>query len=78
MRTIIEVPADQLDGLDTVCRRDDISRAEAIRRAVALYLEKERAGGTDDVFGLWRGRSIDSLAHEQTLRDEWASRSRRR
>jgi hypothetical protein len=29
MRTIIDLPADQLDALDGICRRESISRAEA-------------------------------------------------
>lgn len=70
MRTIIDVPADQLDALDDVCRRDGISRAEAIRRAVALLL-RQRAGAPEQAFGLWRGRKVDGLAYERGLREEW-------
>ena len=70
MRTIIDVPAQQLDALDDVCRRDGISRAEAIRRAVALLLQ-QRGGAPEQAFGLWRGRKVDGLAYERALRDEW-------
>jgi len=34
MRTIIELPDAQLESLSRLCRREKISRAEAIRRAV--------------------------------------------
>ena len=34
MRTIIEVPPAQLDELDRLCKREGISRAEAIRQAM--------------------------------------------
>ena len=70
MRTIIEVPGEQLEALDDVCRRDGISRAEAIRRAVALLL-RQRGGAPEQAFGLWRGRKTDGLAYERSLRDEW-------
>ena len=70
MRTIIDVPTDQLHALDDVCRRDGISRAEAIRRAVALLLQ-QRGGAPEQSFGLWRGRKVDGLAYERALRNEW-------
>ena len=41
MRTIIELPGEQVDALDALCRRDGISRAEAIRRAVAMLVRAE-------------------------------------
>ena len=70
MRTIIDVPPEQLDALDDVCRRDGISRAEAIRRAVALLL-KQRGGAPEQAFGIWRERKTDGLTYERRLRDEW-------
>ena len=39
MRTIVEIPESQLKGLSRLCRRERISRAEAIRRAVAKLLK---------------------------------------
>jgi metal-responsive CopG/Arc/MetJ family transcriptional regulator len=80
MRTIIELPNDQLDALEGICRRDRISRAEAIRRAVALLVQQRNAG-EHDAFGLWRTRGVDGLAYQRRLRAEWrapASPRRRR
>ena len=54
MRTIVAVPNQQLDAIDALCRRDGISRAEAIRRAVAAYVQQHRASQPDQAFGLWR------------------------
>jgi len=71
MRTIIDLPADQLDALDGICRREQISRAEAIRRAVTLLI---RQGGTPETgvaFGLWRDRAEDGLRSQERLRREW-------
>ncbi len=71
MRTIIDLPADQIDALDKICQREQISRAEAIRRAVSLLI---RAGDPGDgvAFGLWRDRGEDGLAYQERLRREWS------
>ena len=72
MRTIIDLPADQVDALDTICQRDQISRAEAIRRAVTLLIHDNRKSGAQDAFGIWRDRGEDGLAYQQRLRGEWS------
>jgi len=71
MRTIIDLPPDQLDALDRWCRREGISRAEAIRRAVADRVRPERAADRDRAFGIWRDRAIDGLAYQRRARGEW-------
>ena len=71
MRTIIELPQQQLGGLDGLCRRDGVSRAEAIRRAVAEYLQRENPSGSAGAYGLWRGRRLDGVAYQRNLRREW-------
>ena len=76
MRTIIELPSDQIEALDALCHRDGISRAEAIRRAVARHLQAERAAEPDRAFGLWRARPVDGLRYERRLRREWDARRR--
>jgi Ribbon-helix-helix protein, copG family len=74
MRTIIDLPDDQVAALDALCRRDDISRAEAVRRAVARHVQAERAADPDRAFGLWRKRPVDSLKYQRRLRGEWSGR----
>jgi hypothetical protein len=71
MRTIIDLPPGQLDDLARVCRRRGISRAEAIRQAVARHLQEEARAGAPSAFGLWRGRGIDAQEYERRLRREW-------
>lgn len=71
MRTIIELPEDQIQALDGLCRRAGISRAEAIRQAVASHVRLERQSAPDPAFGLWRGRGVDGLTYERRLRGEW-------
>jgi hypothetical protein len=70
MRTIVDLPSSQLEALDTLCRREGISRAEAVRRAVGEHLERHRAD-REGAFGLWRSRPVDSLEYERALRAEW-------
>ena len=78
MRTIIEVPADQLTTLDALCRRERISRAEAIRRAVSAYIRPSQETESARAFGVWKDRGEDGLAYQERLRSEWNGRARRR
>ena len=71
MRTIVDLPDEQIASLAHVCRREGMSRTEAVRRAVAAYLDAKQLTERDELFGLWRDRELDGLAYERTLRDEW-------
>ena len=74
VRTIIDLPGDQLDALDGICRRESISRAEAIRRAVDLLVRDRAAGASHAAFGIWRGpRAVDGLTYQERLRREWGA-----
>ena len=64
MRTIVELPGDQIDKLSEVCRQDKISRAEAIRRAIDLFLRNRGTPPGKDAFGIWRDREIDGLEYQ--------------
>ena len=70
MRTIIDIPDEQIRPLAEQCKEESISRAELIRRAIALYLEQRRRKGRD-AFGLWRGRGQDGVEYQRSLRSEW-------
>lgn len=71
MRTIIDLKEEQIRALAEVCRREQISRAEAVRRAVAEYASRHATGEAGRAFGLWRKRRVDGLAYERRLRREW-------
>ena len=71
MRTIIDIPEDDIDALKALCEAERISRAEAVRRAVRAYVAGKRANEQDEAFGLWKDRGEDGLAYQQRLRDEW-------
>jgi hypothetical protein len=77
MRTIIDLPETQIEALDALCRREGISRAEAIRRAVDAHVRGERDRGPDPAFGLWRAKPDDGLVYQRRLRREWDGRGRR-
>ena len=71
MRTIVDIPERDIARLTEFSRREGISRAEAVRRAIALFLREQVALEKVDAFGLWRDREIDALHYEDKLRSEW-------
>lgn len=56
-RTIVDIPASQLDEIDRFCRTLGISRAEAVRRALEAYLERAVDIHADG-FGLWTDAAL--------------------
>lgn len=84
MRTLIDMPEQQIKELEVICVARKLSRAEAVRQAVAAFIEQNRPS-RDAAFGLWKGQSIrlpgrsaeagllpeDGLAYQETLRGEW-------
>ena len=70
MRTIIDIPGHLIDQIDALAKQEKISRAEAVRRAMAEYLEKRALHKPDAGFGIWKNRTIDPLAYEDALRKE--------
>ena len=77
MRTIVDLPTGQVDSLDEWCRREGISRAEAVRRAVADYLQKHHTTGAEKAFGLWRALPENGVTYQARLRREWDKRDPR-
>lgn len=76
MRTIVDLTDAQVARLERVTAREQISRAEAVRRAIdATYPENEHAASAKAIrrraFGLWQERNIDAEAYVRALRDEW-------
>ena len=52
-RTIVDLPSSQLKDLDSRCRALGISRAEAVRRAIHVFL-RESPVDSEQGFGLWK------------------------
>jgi len=74
MRTIVDLPKEQLLALSLMCEREKISRAEAIRRAVGKLLEEASAGSLESAFGIWKHKKLRSRQHVERLRSEWDGR----
>ena len=69
MRTLIDIPDDDLDRLDSLGRDEKRSRASMVREAIAEYLTHHEAA-SDSAFGLW-GKQGDGLAYQKKVRSEW-------
>lgn len=71
MRTIVDLPDAQIEALRVLEERNNVSRAELVRQAVAEYVVKRIE--THDAFGVWKSRKtkFDGVKYQQALRDEW-------
>jgi metal-responsive CopG/Arc/MetJ family transcriptional regulator len=64
-RTIIDLPVSQLRDLDALCASLGISRAEAVRRAVQVFL-RSRSDREETCFGLWGRQESESHAEDSS------------
>lgn len=75
MRTIVDLPEGQIKALDAYRKRERISRAEAVRRAVEAFVPTAKPGfdfANDPAFGSSkRSRKEDSVKTVRRLREEW-------
>jgi len=73
MRTLVDIPEDQLAELTEIAEREKVSRASLIREAVADLLNARRKSDRDPIaaaFGI-RPDLEDGLAIQERLRSEW-------
>jgi hypothetical protein len=79
MRTIVDLPDEQIRALDSYSKKHGVSRAEAVRRAVAMFLPRRRQQRLDfrnhPAFGSWKSRDIDPADYQAKMRAEWDDRS---
>lgn len=73
MRVLADIPQPDINALKPVCAKSNISRAEAIRRAVRFYIQQNQPADTkeDKAFGLWKNNPVDGLAYQNKIRSEW-------
>jgi metal-responsive CopG/Arc/MetJ family transcriptional regulator len=76
MRTIVDLPEEQIKALDTYRKLHRISRAEAVRRAVAAFIPAKSHKKVDfrrhPAFGSSKTfRKEDSVELVRRLRDQW-------
>ncbi len=74
MRTLVDIPDDQIAELARLAAEEKTSRAAIVRRAIAELLEKRRPRKGDAIaaaFGLWGKGGEDGLDYQERLRGEW-------
>ena len=71
MRTIVELPDEQIEALKQLSNDTQLSRAELMRRAVKEYLARHRPQPAEQAFGLWKTQRKDALGIQEQLRSEW-------
>lgn len=76
MRTIIDVRPDQIAELDKIVAAEHVSRAEAIRDAIDIYLRERKRAASRAAFGGWANKNLDGLQYTETIREEWDERER--
>ena len=69
-RTIIDIPDKQLREIDRVCLALKISRAEAVRRGIAAFLERNQAV-EENGYGLWRESKVEAKDLLESIRAKW-------
>jgi len=74
MRTIVDLPDEQLRALARLCEKLEISRAEAVRRAVDRLIKESKSDQKDVGFGIWKHKKIESRKFVERLRKEWSQR----
>jgi hypothetical protein len=73
VRTLVDLPEEDVDWLDRKAAEEGKSRAAVVREAVALYRAETGQDGLERYFGLWKqhGFEQDGLSYQQALRAEW-------
>jgi hypothetical protein len=79
MRTIVDLPKEQIEALDTYAKSKGISRAAVVREAVASYMpskrKKRRSIRLHPAFGSEKmPKGFDSVEYVRKLRAEWDHR----
>ncbi|HVL79040.1 MAG TPA: CopG family transcriptional regulator [Sphingomicrobium sp.] len=73
MRTLIDIPDEDVERLDALARRHNRSRAAEVREAVRAYLRGR--SGNDWIsrgFGYWRNRDDigDAVEYQRRMRED--------
>jgi hypothetical protein len=80
MRTIVDLPKEQIEALDSYAKSKGISRAAAVRESVAAYIPAKKKKKIDwrkhPAFGSEKPpKGFDSVEYVRKLRGEWDHRS---
>ncbi len=71
MRTLVDIPEEELVLLNSLSKAENTSRAELIRRAITAFLQPHRETRPLPGFGAWKDFPEDGLAYQEKIRAEW-------
>ena len=71
MRTLVDIPKNDLAALNRLSKEKKVSRAGLVRQAIAQYSDRYGSKSRSSGFGLWRQSPVDALSHQERMRDEW-------
>jgi len=71
VRTLIDIPDDQISALAELCERRKQPRAALIREAIGEYLARRSRAREKNAFGLWGTDAMDGLTYQRKARAEW-------
>ena len=74
MRTLVDIPDEDIEKLDVLASRSKRSRAAAIRDAIRLYLvqQGDDRSWIDRGYGLWADRADipDGVEYQRAMRED--------
>jgi predicted transcriptional regulator len=71
MRTLVDIPDEQVRKLAELCERTNRPRTALILEAIADYVARHQPGAEVDGFGLWGTRGTDGVVYQHAVRAEW-------
>jgi hypothetical protein len=71
MKTLIDIPDNDIQKLERLAGSRKTSRASVIREAIANYLADHGRAQASGAFGAWKKQKVDGLKHQRKLRGEW-------
>ena len=71
MRTLVDIPEEDLAILNELSQVEKVSRSELVRRAVATYIQPHKKSAPLVGFGLWKDFPEDGLEYQHRIRAEW-------
>jgi metal-responsive CopG/Arc/MetJ family transcriptional regulator len=71
MRTLVDIPEEDLERLAKATKQQGISRAEFVRRAIKASLQSRPAADLSKYFGIWADNPEDGQAFQDRMRAEW-------
>ncbi len=74
MRTLIDIPEEDLAEIKRITQTQGISRAEYVRRAIRAELQRRSATDRSRFFGVFAADPEDGVAFQDRMRSEWDGR----